>query len=69
MARVDATSIAREILGIPVTNTTMVGALVRATGVVKLESLVEPLRQRFDRLAERNIKVMQKAYEETMVKE
>jgi len=69
MARVDATSIAREILGIPVTNTTMVGALVRATGVVKLESLLEPLRQRFDRLAERNIKVMQKAYEETIVKE
>jgi pyruvate ferredoxin oxidoreductase gamma subunit len=69
LAKVDATSIAREILGIPVTNTTMVGALVRATGVVKLESLVEPLRQRFDRLAERNIKVMQKAYEETMVKE
>ena len=69
LAKVDATSIAREILGIPITNTTMVGALVRATGVVKLESLVEPLRRRFARLAERNIKVMQKAYEETLVKE
>ncbi len=69
LAKVDATSIAREILGIPITNTTMIGALVRATGVVELESLLEPLRHRFDRLAERNIKAMQKAYEETSVKE
>ena len=69
LAKVDATTIAREVLGIPITNTTMVGALVRATGVVKLESLVEPLRRRFARLAERNIKAMQKAYEETLVKE
>jgi pyruvate ferredoxin oxidoreductase gamma subunit len=69
LARVDATSIAREILGVPITNTTMVGALIRATGVVELESLVEPLRHRFARLAERNINAMQKAYDETQVKE
>ena len=69
LATVDATSIAREILGVPITNTTMVGAVIRATEVVKLESLVEPLKHRFDRLAERNIKAMQTAYEETLVKE
>ena len=69
LATIDATSIAREILGVPITNTTMVGALVRATGVVKLESLLEPLRHRFGRIAERNIKAMQKAYEETLVEE
>ena len=68
LAKVDATSIAKHILGIPITNTTMIGALLRATGVVKLESLVEPLRQRFGRLAERNIEAMQKAYDETQVK-
>ena len=68
LAKVDATGIAREILGIPITNTTMIGALIRATGVVELESLLEPLRQRFDRLAERNINAMRKAYEETQVK-
>ena len=67
LATVDATGIAREILGIPITNTTMVGALIKATGVVKLESLIEPLKNRFGRLAERNIKAMQKAYEETLV--
>jgi pyruvate ferredoxin oxidoreductase gamma subunit len=69
MAKVDATAIAREVLGIPVTNTTMIGALLKATGVVKPESVVEPLRQRFGRLAEKNIKAMQRAYEETVVRE
>ena len=69
LATVDATKIARELLGVPITNTTMVGALLRATAVVKLESLFEPLKHRFDRLAERNIKAMEKAYEETIVKE
>ena len=69
LATVDATSIAREILGIPITNTTMVGAVVRATGVVKLDSLLEPLRHRFDRLAERNINAMKRAYEQTLVTE
>ncbi len=69
MAKVNATAIAREILGVPITNTTMVGALVKATGVVKLDSLVEPLENRFGRLAERNVNAMRKAYEETEVKE
>ncbi len=69
LATVDATGIARQILGVPITNTTMVGALLRVTGIVAIESLIEPLRHRFDRLAERNINAMNKAYEETLVKE
>jgi pyruvate ferredoxin oxidoreductase gamma subunit len=67
LAKVDATAIAREVLGVPITNTTMVGALVKASGVVELESLVEPLQNRFGRLAERNINAMKKAYEDTEV--
>ena len=69
LAIVDASRIARETLGVPITNTTMVGALLKATGVVKLESLVGPLTQRFGRMAEKNIEAMKKAYEETLVKE
>ena len=69
LAKVDATAIAREVLGLPITNTTMIGALLKATGVVELESVVEPLKQRFGRLAEKNIKAMQRAYDETEVKE
>ena len=68
LATVDATTIARELLGVPIVNTSMVGALLRATGVVRLESLFEPLRQRFGRLAERNINAMKRAYEETLVR-
>jgi len=37
--------------------------------VVKLDSLLQPLEQRFGRLAERNIKAMQRAFEETLVRE
>jgi pyruvate ferredoxin oxidoreductase gamma subunit len=67
LAKVDANTIAREVLGVPITNTTMVGALIKASGVVELESLVEPLQNRFGRLAERNINAMKKAYEDTEV--
>ena len=69
LAMVDATKIARELLGVPITNTTMFGALIRATELIKLESLFEPIRHRFGRLAERNIEAMKRAYEETVVKE
>jgi len=69
LAVVDATRIARELLGQPITNTTMVGALVMATGVVKLESLLEPLRDRFGKIAEKNIAAMRRAYDETALKE
>ncbi|MBI4187195.1 MAG: 2-oxoacid:acceptor oxidoreductase family protein [Chloroflexi bacterium] len=67
LATVDATRIAREVLGVPITNTTMVGALIRATGVVDLESLTAPITRRFGRLAERNINAMKRAYEETVI--
>jgi len=69
LAVIDATTIARELLGVPIVNTTMLGALVVATGLVKLESLSEPLKNRFGRLGERNMEAMKKALEETVVKE
>jgi len=69
IATVNATRIARELLGVPITNTTMIGALVRVTGLVNMESLVAPVEHRFGRLAERNINAMKRAYEETIVKE
>ena len=67
IATVDATKIARELLGVPITNTTLIGAVVKTTELVKLDSLLEPLRHRFGRLAERNINAMNRAYEETVV--
>ncbi len=69
LAVVDATNIARELLGVPIVNTTMLGAVLRATGVIQLESLVAPIRERFGRLAERNINAMKKAFDKTVIKE
>ena len=68
LALIDATKIARELLGVNIVNTTMLGALLKATGVVKLDSLIEPLKDRFGRLAERNISAMKQAFEETVIK-
>ena len=69
LATVNATRIAWDILKVPITNTTMVGALIKGREIVKLESLVEPLRERFGRIADINIEAMKRAYEETVVKE
>jgi len=69
IALVDATRIAREILGVPIVNTTMLGALVNATDIVKLESLKEPTEHRFGRLAGRNVQAMERAHQETLIVE
>jgi pyruvate ferredoxin oxidoreductase gamma subunit len=69
LATVDATEIARSVLGVPITNTTMVGAAIRATGVVRPESLIEPLEERFGKLAAKNMDAMTRAYKETLVEE
>ena len=69
LATVDANTIATEELGVLITNTTMVGALLRATGVVDVEAVVAPLEKRFGRIADRNIKAMKRAYAETVIEE
>jgi len=46
LATVDATSISTEVFGvraIPITNTIILGAIAKATGWVKLESLMDPI--------------------------
>jgi pyruvate ferredoxin oxidoreductase gamma subunit len=69
VAIVDATKIAREKLGVPIVNTTMLGAVIRATGVVNKESVKAPLEKRFGRLGERNIDAMNTAYKEVKIEE
>jgi len=60
---VDANSIAAQVLGRPITNTTMIGALVKATGILTLESFEGPVKERFGRLAQRNLEAMRRAFE------
>jgi len=69
IATVNATKIAKEVLGVNIVNTTMVGALLKTSGIVKIESVTEPLKARFGKLADKNFASMKKAYDETVIKE
>ena len=69
LATVPATKIALEQLGVPITNTTMIGAVLKATEALKMESLMEPINRRFGRLAEKNISALKRAYAETIIEE
>ena len=61
-------AIARQELGVTIVNTTMLGALIRATGVVKLDSMQVPVGHRFGRLAQKNLTAMKRAYDEVEIK-
>jgi pyruvate ferredoxin oxidoreductase gamma subunit len=67
LAALDGTKLAREILGVPITNTIMLGALLKAVPIVDVDSLTEPIEHRFGRIAEKNRAACQRAYEETVV--
>ncbi|MEA2045530.1 MAG: pyruvate ferredoxin oxidoreductase subunit gamma [Euryarchaeota archaeon] len=61
---IDATTIALEVLGRPIVNTTMLGAFCGATGMVGLESLNKAIRDRFTgALGDKNLKAIKIAYE------
>jgi 2-oxoacid:acceptor oxidoreductase gamma subunit (pyruvate/2-ketoisovalerate family) len=67
---VPATEIVLKILGSPITNTAMLGAVARATGLITLEALEKTVKQRFNEdLAEKNFAVIKKAYEEAIPEE
>jgi 2-oxoacid:acceptor oxidoreductase gamma subunit (pyruvate/2-ketoisovalerate family) len=62
---VPATEIALEKLGSPITNTAMLGAVARATNAVTMEGIEKNVKERFRAdLAEKNMAVIKKAYEE-----
>ncbi len=64
---VDANKIALEILGLPITNTTMLGSVVKVSGLVQKESFIPPFKERFGRIAEKNISAFERAYQETVI--
>jgi pyruvate ferredoxin oxidoreductase gamma subunit len=60
---IDATGLALEHLGRPITNTTMLGAFAGATGLVKIDSLVDMIRERFPgKLGENNVAAIRNAF-------
>jgi pyruvate ferredoxin oxidoreductase gamma subunit len=67
IAVVDAIKIAMEVLGVPITNTAMLGSLLKASELIKKESFIAPLKERFGRIAEKNISAFERAYQETVL--
>ena len=65
---VDATGISIDEIGAPFPNTPMTGALIKATGAIKLESLFKDIEKKFKRKGEQvvqgNIRSLKRAYDE-----
>jgi 2-oxoacid:acceptor oxidoreductase gamma subunit (pyruvate/2-ketoisovalerate family)/2-oxoacid:acceptor oxidoreductase delta subunit (pyruvate/2-ketoisovalerate family) len=65
VATVDATKIALDTLKRPITNTAILGAFAKVTGLVKLESLEETVRRELpSRIIGSNISAMHMAFEQ-----
>jgi len=67
VSTVDATSIAMQELGVPITNVVMLGALIKVEPLVELKSLETFIAERFPKIAEKEIKAFERAYEEARV--
>ena len=71
-ATVDATTVALETLGQPITNSAILGAFAKATGLVSIDSIVAGIMDIFgnrigERLATKNANAARVAYERTNV--
>jgi len=63
--KVDATKIANEELGRPITNTVMLGALVKITKIVELDNVCEATATRFPGVVgEKNVQAIKRAFKE-----
>lgn len=61
---IDATSIALKKLGVPITNTTLMGAFAAASGEIGFAALENAIRQRFSGdMAEKNIAAAKEAFD------
>jgi pyruvate ferredoxin oxidoreductase gamma subunit len=60
---VDATGIALEVLGVPITNTSLMGAFAAASGEIGMEAMENAIRHRFpEEIARKNIEAARRAY-------
>ena len=69
LARVDANAVARKTIGRVITNTAMLGVLLKALGLVDKEHLEQAVLDRFGIIGAKNVKALQQAYDETEVLE
>ncbi len=70
MGCVDATSICMQEIGMPATNTCMLGAFARITGWLKLDSVVQSLKEYFaGEVLQKNIRCAQRGFAEVAVRQ
>ncbi len=70
VATVNADIIAKEELGRVIVNTTMLGAVMKATGFMKVVDIREAVMDRFGpKLGEKNMKALERAFNEVVIKE
>ncbi|MFH0977417.1 MAG: 2-oxoacid:acceptor oxidoreductase family protein [Spirochaetota bacterium] len=67
ISTVDGTGIARKVMGVPIANTTMIGALLKVIGVMELDQMKDVVEKRFGKLAQKNLDSMKRAYDETII--
>ncbi len=66
---IDASKIALEELGRPLPNTPMIGALIKATGLLDLENVINDIKNQFagkfvQKVIDGNVKAIERAYQE-----
>jgi 2-oxoacid:acceptor oxidoreductase gamma subunit (pyruvate/2-ketoisovalerate family) len=62
---IPATEIALRVLGMPITNTALLGTVAKATNIISLESVEKTVKERFRLdIAEKNFAVIKEAYQE-----
>ena len=64
---IDGDSIAEKYIGLPITNTILLGALAAVSGYVHLDDIIEAVRQTMPpKLYEKNIAAVKEAYKEAV---
>ncbi len=71
---INATQISIDELGRPIPNTVMMGALLRATGVLKIDTILKDIEKKFgkkfaEKLVQGNINAIKRAFEEVKISE
>jgi len=66
---IDASKIALEELGRPMPNTPMIGALVKATGLLELDNVIDDIKKKFagkfgQKVIDGNVNAIKRAYQE-----
>lgn len=65
---IDATEVGLKEIGLPATNTCMLGAFAKTTGWVGLESLIQSLSEYFEgEMLKKNIRCVERGFEEVVI--